>query len=179
MCEKQVPIFKEKASLFHSGTRYLQWQKQKGWKKISTQCKDYYGLKLFFRTSIWGHLAHEGSCIPVHFVLVQAIMCCSFSVIQGAHVEIYMEVSNFTPPPFFQNTVLCILYIHMLVTSHVVIWNLLPYLLECNVHLFWPNYVAKIRVRIRFDCKLEKHRWSRCSVSSRVFVIFFSLVYKN
>jgi hypothetical protein len=30
-----------------------------------------------------------------------------------------------------------------------------PYLLECNAHLFWPNYVTKFRVRIRFDCKLE------------------------
>jgi hypothetical protein len=48
----------------------------------------------------------------------------------------------------------------------------LPYLLECNAHLFWPNYVAKIRVRIRFNCKLEKHLWSRCSASSHVFVLF-------
>jgi hypothetical protein len=49
--------------------------------------------------SIWGHLAHEESCIPVqfiNFVLVQAIMCCSFSVIQGARVEISMDASDFT-----------------------------------------------------------------------------------
>jgi hypothetical protein len=31
----------------------------------------------------------------------------------------------------------------------------LPFLLECNANLFWPNYIAKIRVHIRFDCKLE------------------------
>jgi hypothetical protein len=31
------------------------------------------------------------------FVLVQTIMCCSFSVIQGARVEIPTDVSNFTP----------------------------------------------------------------------------------
>jgi hypothetical protein len=33
-----------------------------------------------------------------------------------------------------------------------------PYFLECNAHLFWPNYVAKIMVCITFDGKLEKHR---------------------
>jgi hypothetical protein len=30
-------------------------------------------------------------------VLVQAIMCCSFSVIQGARVEISTDAGNFTP----------------------------------------------------------------------------------
>jgi hypothetical protein len=30
---------------------------------------------------------------------VQAIMCCSFSVIQGARVEISTEASEFTSPP--------------------------------------------------------------------------------
>jgi hypothetical protein len=32
--------------------------------------------------------------------------------------------------------------------------NQIPYLLECNAH-FRPNYVAKIRVRIRFDGALN------------------------
>jgi hypothetical protein len=52
---------------------------------------------LFHWPSIWGHLAHEESCIPVqfiNFVLVQAIMCCSFSIIQGARVEISTDASN-------------------------------------------------------------------------------------
>jgi hypothetical protein len=40
-------------------------------------------------------LAHEESCIPVQFVLVQAIMCCSFSVIQGARVEISTDRNQF------------------------------------------------------------------------------------
>jgi hypothetical protein len=36
---------------------------------------------------------------------------------------------------------------------HLLIY--IPYLLECNAHLFWPNYVVKIRVRITFDGALD------------------------
>jgi hypothetical protein len=67
-------------------------------------------LLFFFQwPSIWGHLTHEESCIPIqfcnvtsclcwiNFVLVQAIMCCSFSIIQEACVEISTDASNFTP----------------------------------------------------------------------------------
>jgi hypothetical protein len=53
-----------------------------------------HSLRYFFFfqwPSIWGHLAHEEPCIPVQFVLVHAIMCCSFSVIQGARVEISLD----------------------------------------------------------------------------------------
>jgi hypothetical protein len=57
-------------------------------------------LFFFQWPSFWRHLAHEESCIPVqliYFVLVQAIMCCSFSVVQWARVEISTDASNFTP----------------------------------------------------------------------------------
>jgi hypothetical protein len=44
-------------------------------------------------SSSWGILHSSTICI----VLVQAIMCCSCSVIQGARVEISTDASNFTP----------------------------------------------------------------------------------
>jgi hypothetical protein len=68
--------------------------------KVWTKLNDVIFFFFFFQwPSIWGHLAHEESCIPVqfiNFVMVQAIMCCSFSVIQGARVEISTHASNFT-----------------------------------------------------------------------------------
>jgi hypothetical protein len=55
-----------------------------------------------------------------------------------------------------------LLSLHWSVFTH---WEcVIPYLLECNAHLFWPNYVAKIRVGIRFDCKLEKNTADHAAV---------------
>jgi hypothetical protein len=66
----------------------------------------------------------------------------------------------------------------------IIFWDI-PYLLECNAHLFWPNYVAKIRVHIRFDGALDstanlKNIADHAVVRPRVFLcFFFLLVYKN
>jgi hypothetical protein len=55
----------------------------------------------------------------------------------------------------------------------------IPYLLECNAHLFWPNYVAKIRVRIRFYGALDsmanlKNTTDHAAARPRVFFCLFS-----
>jgi hypothetical protein len=88
--------------------------------------------------SIWRHLAHEESCIPVqfiNFVLVQAIICCSFSVIQGACVEISTDASNFT--------------------SLVVIYNKLIWKsLCCHFHRF-----PKLEVFYIAQNKVQKFHW--------------------
>jgi hypothetical protein len=55
----------------------------------------------------------------------------------------------------------------MLLQLWVGICPKVPYLLECDAHLFWPNYVAKIR----FDGALDSRKYGnigtqKCTVYS-------------
>jgi hypothetical protein len=57
-------------------------------------------------------------------------------------------------------------------------FSVIPYLLECNAHLFWPNYVTKIRVHIRFDGALDSIAnlnsvFCKIEFKSCVFCAFF------
>jgi hypothetical protein len=111
--------------LYHHNTTYQLF--------TLVKCHDIF----FFQwPSIWGHLAHEESCIPVQFfVLAQVIMCCSFSVIQGARVERYLRTQATLPPMswhvlnYYSSSsetihITCTITIYMMLQSHSkTIWH--------------------------------------------------------
>jgi hypothetical protein len=118
-------------------------------------------------------------CLQFHPVLSGKLQCCciakSFVVCvfkQGGFENMELARAHYCLALKLSPNNIRALYGLFLVRPIVL------YLLECNAH-FWPNYVAKIRVRIRFDCRLEKHRWSRCSAPSLVLRSVLVNVYQR